>query len=190
MQKANNPNNGFTFFKTQISLLRADFSSRTWGVVLQYLASGFPDFFFFNFIRVWALFFAGAKFKKMNSVIIRRGVFIEYPKNMYIGEGVQINRNTYFASNDKVEIGDYTRFAINVQVITVGHKGLFNEIDTLGPVKIGSGCWIGSNAVILKNVTIGNSTIIGAGSVVNKSLPDFVIAGGVPAIILKNRENN
>jgi acetyltransferase-like isoleucine patch superfamily enzyme len=182
-------NVSFTFFRTLISLMKADISSRTWGVLLQYLASIFPDIFCFNFIRVWALYFAGARFKSINTVVIRRGVFIEYPKNMYFGKGVQVNRNTYFASNDKIEIGDYTRFAINVQVVTVGHEGRFNEVDTLGPIKIGSGCWIGSNSLILKNVTIGDFAIIGAGSIVNKNIPDSVIAAGVPAVVVRNREN-
>ncbi len=190
MDKPNAPKGvPFTFFRTIVSSLKADFSIRTWGVLLQYIACLFPDFFCFNFIRVWALYFAGARFKKINTVIIRRGVFIEYPKNIYFGKGVQVNRNTYFATNAKVEIGDYTRFAINVQIVTVGHEGRYNEIDTLGPVIIGQSCWIGSNAVILKNVTIGNFVIIGAGSIVNKSIPDSVIAAGVPAVVVKNREN-
>jgi maltose O-acetyltransferase len=179
----------FTFFRTMINLLKADFSNRTWGVILQYIASLFPDIFCFNFIRVWFLYFAGAKFKKINTVIIRKGVFIEFPKNMYFGEGVQVNRNTYFASNAKITIGDYTRFAIGVQIVTVGHEGRYNEIDTLGPVVIGKSCWIGSNAVILKKVTIGNFVTIGAGSIVNKSIPDSVIAAGVPAVIIKKRDN-
>jgi acetyltransferase-like isoleucine patch superfamily enzyme len=49
---------------------------------------------------------------------------------------------------------------------------------------IGSGCFIGANAIILKGVTIGDNTIIGAGSVVTKDIPSNVFAAGVPAIVV------
>ena len=177
----------FSFFKMIFSMFKSDLTSRTYGVLLQYFASIFPDLYIFNFIRVWSLYFAGCKFKNINSVVIRSGVFMEFPKNVYIGEGVQINKNTYFASNGKVVIGDYTRFAMNVQVTTVGHKGLKNEIDTIEPISIGSHCWIGANSVILQNVSIGDKTIIAAGSVVNNNIHGSVVAGGFPVKILKQR---
>lgn len=47
------------------------------------------------------------------------------------------------------------------------------------------GCWIGANAVLLPGITIGENTVVGAGSVVTKSLPDRVVAGGIPAKVIK-----
>ena len=176
-----------SFFKMMANMFRDDFSYRTVGVILQYFASIFPDFFCFNFIRVWALYLAGCKFKNINSVVIRSGVFVEFPKNLYLGEGVQINRNTYFANHCKVVIGDHSRLAMNVNIITVGHKGLKNEIDVTGPISIGSNCWIGANSVVLKNVSIGDGAIIAACSLVTKNIPNYVISGGVPARVLRER---
>ena len=53
-----------------------------------------------------------------------------------------------------------------------------------GGVEICDNCWIGSNSLILKGVTLGNNTIVGAGSVVTKSFPENVIVGGNPAKII------
>ena len=52
-------------------------------------------------------------------------------------------------------------------------------------VVLGSGCWIGANAVVMADV--GTGTVVAAGAVVAKPLPDFVIAGGVPACVLRSR---
>jgi acetyltransferase-like isoleucine patch superfamily enzyme len=64
------------------------------------------------------------------------------------------------------------------------HKKDWTNVVTL-PVKIGNKCWIGLNVIILKGVEIGEGTIIGAGSVVTKSLPSWVIAAGNPATIVR-----
>ena len=69
--------------------------------------------------------------------------------------------------------------------IPIGHQG----IDCKGGIRIGKNCWIGANAVILDGVTIGNDTIVGAGSVVAKDLPPFAIALGNPAKITTIRGN-
>lgn len=53
------------------------------------------------------------------------------------------------------------------------------------PVKIEDNVWIGQNAIILKGVTIGESSIIAAGSVVTRDIPPFCVAAGIPAAILK-----
>ena len=58
------------------------------------------------------------------------------------------------------------------------------------PVTIGNDVWIGANVTILPGVTIGNNVIIAAGAVVTKNIPDNVIAGGVPAKVIKELEND
>ncbi len=61
----------------------------------------------------------------------------------------------------------------------------YNEKNIASPVKIGNNVWIGSHVIILPGVTIGNNCVIGAGSVVNKSIPDNSTAVGVPAKVVK-----
>lgn len=60
----------------------------------------------------------------------------------------------------------------------------------LGEIKIGRNCYIGSNTIITKSVTIGDGAIIGAGSVINKDIPPYTIYAGVPAKFIRNRYND
>ena len=55
-------------------------------------------------------------------------------------------------------------------------------------IVVGNDVWLGSNSVVLAGVTIGDGTVIAAGSVVTKDIPEYVIAGGVPAKIIKDRK--
>lgn len=57
-------------------------------------------------------------------------------------------------------------------------------------MKIGNDVWIGGNCTILPGVTIGNNVVIAAGAVVTKDIPDNCVAGGVPAKVIKQIENN
>jgi acetyltransferase-like isoleucine patch superfamily enzyme len=58
---------------------------------------------------------------------------------------------------------------------------------TYAPVIIGSDCWLGAGVVVLKGVTIGNGTMIGAGAVVTDDVPEYTIAAGVPAKVIRER---
>ena len=98
--------------------------------------------------------------------------------------GVKIGRDCFFnnyctlASRSSIEIGDGTIFGENVKVYDHNHlyKNLGITIKEQGyssaPIKIGKHCWIGSNVVILKGVTIGDNCVIGAGCVVYKDVPN------------------
>jgi acetyltransferase-like isoleucine patch superfamily enzyme len=55
-------------------------------------------------------------------------------------------------------------------------------------IVVGNDVWIGSNSVVLAGVTIGDGTVIAAGSVVTKDIPEYVIAGGIPAKTIKSRK--
>ena len=57
-----------------------------------------------------------------------------------------------------------------------------------GKIKIEDDVWIGSNVIILPNINIGKGSIIGAGSVVTKNIPEYSVAVGVPARVIKNRK--
>ena len=116
-----------------------------------------------------------------------------------IGDFVYIGDNSIIHSTTGITIGDETLIAHNVNILDndthpmdaeqrvahfrqlLGLKPSKKFEITRSPVKIGKRCWIGLNTVITKGVEIGDETIISAGSVVTKSLPPRVLAGGVPA---------
>ena len=89
----------------------------------------------------------------------------------------------------RVDIGNNVFFAPNVSVYTAGHpvhpaaRGTMYEYGI--PVKIGNDVWVGGNSVILPGVTIGDGTVIGAGSVVTKDIPSGVIAAGNPCRVIR-----
>lgn len=104
--------------------------------------------------------------------------------HVHLGKNVYVNFNCTFVDDAQIYIGDGTMIAPNVTIIAASHpvspslraKGFgFNK-----PVYIGKNVWIASNVMILPGVHIGDNSIIGAGSVVTKDIPENVIAFGNP----------
>lgn len=112
--------------------------------------------------------------------------------NFIIHDGVIIGYGFTSFVADRIEIGRETILAGNVTLISENH-GMNPEIGTPyhaqplthGPITIGEGCWIGQNVSILPNVKIGKKCIIATNSVVNSNIPDFSIAAGIPAKVIK-----
>ncbi len=121
----------------------------------------------------------------------------------YIGKGTNINGRCYIksAKNAKVVIGKYCAIAHNLRIRTRNHNVNYPNVQdkfqnlygfkdltiTKGDIVIGNNCWIGDNVIILPGVHIGNGAVIGAGSIVTKNIPDYAVAGGNPAKIIKMR---
>jgi Acetyltransferase (isoleucine patch superfamily) len=130
-----------------------------------------------------------------NSVIECTGVIRELGEGIIIGNDVGIAANAFISVRGPVSIGDKTIFGPGVKIFAENHK--FHALDipiylqgaTRKGIKIGEDCWIGANAVILDGVRIGNKVIVAAGAVVNKDVPDYAIVGGIPAKILKMRND-
>lgn len=109
-------------------------------------------------------------------------------KHISIGEGCYFNQGITFIDDWKIEIGDHCLFGPNVTLCTTGHPvspkhrmdGMYSF-----PIKIGNNCWIGANVVILPNVTIGDNSVIGAGSIVTKDIPANVVAFGAPCHVFR-----
>lgn len=114
-----------------------------------------------------------------------------------IGRNMMAYHNLHIGALESVIIGDDVLIASGVYISDHNHGSYSGEFQsspfeapvkrslTSSPVIIGNNVWIGERASILPGVSIGDGVIIGAGSVVTKSLPNFVIAAGVPAKIIK-----
>lgn len=114
--------------------------------------------------------------------------FCDYGSNIELGERVFFNFNCTVLDVCKVIIGDYSQFGSGVQILTPLHPlnaALRRKQEYGAPVAIGADVWVGSGAIILPGVTIGARTVIGAGSVVSRSLPEDALAVGNPCRVVR-----
>ena len=122
----------------------------------------------------------------------KKGIKQTFNSKISIGSRVTSTGQLQVAAMSEVIIEDDVMFATNVN-ITDGFHGYtridepykYQEINRIQPITIKQGCWIGQNVVIFPGVTIGEMTIIGANSVVTKSIPARCIAVGSPAKVVK-----
>lgn len=127
---------------------------------------------------------------------IKQGPTQHFDSKITIGRGVTSTESLQIAAHSTITIEDDVMFASNIH-INDGFHGFKNAnepfkyqpIFHISPILIREGCWIGQNAVILPGVTIGEYSIIGANSVVNKSIPPRSIAVGSPARVIKRWDN-
>ena len=124
---------------------------------------------------------------------IKPPFFCDYGYNIYLGKEVMVNFNCVFLDVCPIIIGDYTLIGPNTQIYTACHSLDYKERQEnkeFGkPVRIGDHVWIGGNVTILPGVSIGDHSIIGAGSVVTKDIPANVIAVGNPCKVIKDQKN-
>ncbi len=108
-------------------------------------------------------------------------------KNLIIGKNVFINSGCKVQDQGGIEIGDGTLIGHNVVLATLNHALAPERRGDLipRPIRIGKNVWIGSNAVILPGVTIGDGAVIAAGAAVTKDVPENSVVGGVPARVLR-----
>ena len=102
-----------------------------------------------------------------------------------IGKDVFVNSNLLAMARGGITIGDHTRIAANVQLISNNHDPYDLNVLTCKPVEIGAYAWIGAGATVLPGVRVGCHAVIGASSVVTKDVPDYAIAVGNPARVIK-----
>ncbi|MBN9594169.1 MAG: acyltransferase [Afipia sp.] len=104
-----------------------------------------------------------------------------------VRRSLAVSGGCYINAADGLHIGRGTIWSANVGIISQDHD--FNDFDLAPPTKgirIGRSCWIGFGAVILPGVTLGDHTIVGANSVVNRSFPDgHVVIAGAPALQIR-----
>lgn len=125
------------------------------------------------------------------STIIFTPFQINYGKHTKIGKNVFINFDYIFLDLGGITIEDNVLLAPKVSLLSESHPINPKDRHSLIPkaIVIKKNAWIGANATILQGVTIGENSIVAAGSVVSKDVPDNVIVGGIPAKIIKTFEN-
>ncbi|ERM82939.1 hypothetical protein P872_04825 [Rhodonellum psychrophilum GCM71 = DSM 17998] len=115
--------------------------------------------------------------------------FCDYGYNIRAGEDVFFNFNCVILDVMPVTLGDRVLVGPNVQIYTGTHPVEFKVRGSLlefaKPVEIGSDVWIGGGSIICPGVTIGDRSIIGAGSVVTKDIPNDVLAAGNPCKVIR-----
>jgi maltose O-acetyltransferase len=114
--------------------------------------------------------------------------YCDYGANIEMGERVFFNFNCVILDVCKVTIGDYTLFGPAVQILTPMHPlnaELRRKQEYGKPIEIGSDVWVGGGALILPGVRIGSRSVIGAGSVVTRDVPDGVFAAGNPCRVIR-----
>ena len=114
---------------------------------------------------------------------------VEIGNNVWIGEEVYIDNEYPFLIfiEDNVEIAAYSMIMAHSRDLHLLRPGMY--VSDLGyppsPVRIKKGAWLGLHSIILGGVTIGEGSVIAAGAVVTEDIPDFALAGGVPAKVIK-----
>lgn len=110
-------------------------------------------------------------------------------RHVHFGKCVYANSNLTLVDDTHIYVGDYTMLGPNVVLATAGHPVL-PELRPLAyqynmPIHIGKNCWLGAGVIVLPGVTIGDNSVIGAGSVVTKDIPANVVAVGNPCKVLR-----
>lgn len=124
------------------------------------------------------------------------GCYIEPPfhanwggRHVHFGNHVYANFNLTLIDDTHIYIGSHTMIGPGVIIATAGHPVLpilrEQEYQYNVPIHIGSNCWLGAGVIVLPGVTIGDNTVIGAGSVVTKDIPSDVVAVGAPCRVMR-----
>lgn len=123
---------------------------------------------------------------------VNQPVYVDYGSNIFLGNNSFINMHCSLQDTGRIIIGCNTMIGPDVKIYTAmhsmdGYERFWHEEDGRDAVKtwaeevrIGDYVWIGGGTIILPGVTIGNHTVIGAGSVVTHSIPDYAVACGNP----------
>lgn len=126
--------------------------------------------------------------KTGNEFMIMPNFYCDYGFNIEIGENFYSNHNLVILDANKVTFGNNVQIGPNCGFYTSGHptdKETRRKAEFAKPITIGNDVWIGGNVCVMPGVTIGNNTVIGAGSVVTKNIPANVVAVGNPCRVIK-----
>ena len=133
-------------------------------------------------------------FKKIGrDCLLDYKTYFRYPSLISLGDKVTINRDcalyaSYMVRGVEIKIGNNVALSPHVRIFTATHDYASLDLDdTAASVIIEDYAWIGGGAILLPGVTIGEGAVVGAGSVVSKSVPPYSVAVGNPARVIKKR---
>ena len=143
-------------------------------------------------IRQFFYTIAGVKIGKGST--IHTGAIFYDPRNIIIGKDSIVGERALLDGRAKLVIGDHVDIASEVMIYNSQHNVdsehfAAEEGVEENPVIIGDYIFIGPRAIILPGVHIGTGSVVGAGAVVTKDVPEFAIVGGVPAKVIGERKN-
>lgn len=151
------------------------------------------DNVFINALSINGIILGNNVSLQRDCILICTGVIRNLGEGIKIGNNVGINTRAFLGGQGGIEIGDNVIIGPDVKIFSENHNfeniniPIKDQGETRKKVVIGDDCWIGAGSIILAGVTLGNGTVVAAGSVVNNSLPEYSVIGGVPAKILKSR---
>lgn len=126
---------------------------------------------------------------KSDGAFINPPFFCDYGKHIEVGKNFFANYNCTILDVARVKIGDNCMLAPNVAIYTAGHPVHPDTRNTMYEygieVTIGDNVWIGGNTVVCPGVKIGSNSVIGAGSVVTKDIPEWSVAAGNPCRVIR-----
>lgn len=122
---------------------------------------------------------------------IQMGLTIFAPSHFSVGDNSIINRNCLFESRGGITIGNNVSISANTHCYTSSHDPQSSDFAWVkSPIVIEDYTWIGARALLLPGVTIGKGAVVGAGSVVTKSVEPFMIVAGNPAKPIGKRNHD
>lgn len=162
----------------------------------------YPRAFFYQFVindclpaipfwNIRRLVLRRARMKIGKGSFLMKRCYIMEPGRISIGAHSHINRGCLLDGRGGLTIGDSVSVSHQVSIVTGSHDkdaSDFREKDR--PIAIGDYAWIGANATILQDVSIGKGAIVCAGAVVVKDVPEYAIVGGVPAKVIGSRRKD
>lgn len=158
------------------------------------LLMALPRYPLLNALKAAFLRMCGARVGKR--VVFYPGVWITPAKGLSLADDVDLALDVLLTCGGGVQIGARTLVGYRTQILSANHRippgkdRIFGSGHEKSPVVIGEDVWIGANVIVLPGVSIGDGSVIAAGSVVTKNVPEYSIVAGVPARVVRNRADN
>jgi acetyltransferase-like isoleucine patch superfamily enzyme len=142
------------------------------------------------------LFYRALFHRSGNNLLIYPDVYIIFSHRISVGHRTAITVGTYIDAGGGLDIGDHVMIGPHCVISTRDHSidpislPMCHQPVQYGKITIGDDVWIGAKVCILRGVKIGNGSVIGAGAVVTRDVPPNAVMGGIPAKIIRYRDDN